>query len=351
MTKIIGKIESLKALKKELNKKDIYIFNSVSDINEFIREYKNKKNTLLKNTENKILEEIKSIRIKIDNRNKKIEELPSLLKHDIESIGIDIKRLANIKTNFITKHIFKYKLRKKERKRYYLIENFDYIVSNQQQNIKNIISNLNSKISYLTENKGKEIKKRSETQIYELNYIKNTIDKLYPLIAGAIGENMVVKELSKLSDDYVLFNDFHLEFDPPIYNKKTKDRIFSIQIDHLLVARSGIFLLETKNWSKSSIKSFDLRSPIDQILRTSYALFVFLNNLQDFEFTNSHHWGEKKIPIKNLLVMINNKPKNEFKFVKVLKLKELNGFIEYFEPIFKKNELKNIVNILTRFMH
>ena len=55
-------------------------------------------------------------------------------------------------------------------------------------------------------------------------------------------------------------------------------KIFSVQIDHLLICQSGVFLLETKNWSKRSIKNLDLRSPVEQILRTSYALFVLLNS-------------------------------------------------------------------------
>ena len=79
-----------------------------------------------------------------------------------------------------------------------------------------------------------------------LEFIKETVDGLYSTIAGAIGENAVVRELKKLSDQYYLINDFSLKFNPPIYNKRENDRIYSIQIDHLLVCPSGIFILETK---------------------------------------------------------------------------------------------------------
>lgn len=349
MTKIIGKIESLKALKRELNDRNINIFDSVADINKFQREYENKIKAILKDIENEIFYEIQEYKTNTDRGKNEIKKLPSLLKQNIENLKTEINKLVNKRTNFITKHIVKYRLRKKESKRKHYIDNFDYIVANQKQVLENKINNHYSEISYLTDNKEKEIKKRSKKRIKKLNYIKGTIDDLYPLIAGAIGENLVVKELSKLSDDYILFNDFQLEFDPPIYHKQKDDRIYSIQIDHLLVTRSGIFLLETKNWSKRSIKSFDLRSPIDQILRISYALFVFLNSSRNEEFTDYHHWGEKKIPIKNILVMINNKPKVDFKFVKVLKLQELIGYIEYFEPIFKKKEVENIANILKSY--
>ena len=37
--------------------------------------------------------------------------------------------------------------------------------------------------------------------------------------------------------------------------------IKSIQIDHILVTNSGIFLIETKNWSEKSLNNPSLRSP------------------------------------------------------------------------------------------
>ena len=141
----------------------------------------------------------------------------------------------------------------------------------------------------------------------------------------------------------IIENENKLEFNPPIYNKKTQDRIYSIQLDHLLVSKSGIFILETKNWSKRSIDSLDLRSPVDQIIRTSYALFRVVNSKIQL---NKHHWGTKQIPIRNIIVMINEKPKNEFKYVKIRQLKELNNYLEYFDPIFSQKEVDSIVSYL-----
>lgn len=179
-------------------------------------------------------------------------------------------------------------------------------------------------------------------------FTKEVIEGLYTLIAGAIGENLVVKELQKLSDKYVLINDFSIEFNPPIFNRKENDRIYSIQIDHLLITDSGIFILETKNWSKQSINNLDLRSPVTQIMRTSYALFVLLNSESEYNEINlnSHHWGNKQIPIRNIIVMINEKPKEKFKYVKVKSLNELNGYITYFDSIFNDAEVKSISDYL-----
>ena len=51
-----------------------------------------------------------------------------------------------------------------------------------------------------------------QSKIRELTYTKEVVDGLYTLIAGAIGENSVVKALQQLSDDCYLFNDFSLNF-------------------------------------------------------------------------------------------------------------------------------------------
>ncbi len=91
--------------------------------------------------------------------------------------------------------------------------------------------------------------------------------------------------------------------------------------------------------------TLDLRSPVKQILRTNFALFVLLNGRSGINLAR-HHWGSVKIPIRNIIVMTQAKPKEEFKHVKVLTLKELNGYIKYFDEIFSDNEVEHIFNFL-----
>lgn len=180
-----------------------------------------------------------------------------------------------------------------------------------------------------------------------LSKTRDLVTEINPLIAGAIGESKVQKEIEKLPDNYILINDLSLKFDTPIYNRKTKDKIFSIQVDHLLVSNAGLFILETKNWSKQSVENLDFRSPVKQIQRTSYALFVVLNGTDNAELgLNQHHWGKKQVPIRNVIVMINEKPDESFKFVKVKGLWELNRYITYFDPIFDDAEVERIADYL-----
>ncbi len=349
MTQIIGQVESLKTLKVELNKRNINRFNSVGDINRFCKEFTKEKQKVLESNDKVLIEEIKQKSDKVKENEIKLE----LFRKD-ETIKLNtrienyIKKKSDleIKRGFLLVQVIAFlKKRRLKRKIAYLQDNYDFIINSSVRNIKKEISHDSNIINYLSENKQKIIFERSRPEIDKIERIKTTIDELRPIIAGAVGESLVEKEIRKLSDDYTLINDYCLKFNPPIYIKKTNDRIFSIQLDHLVVSPSGLFILETKNWSKESMNSLDLRSPVDQIIRTSYALFVVVNNSIHL---NKHHWGTKQIPIRSVIVMINEKPRAEFKYVKIKQLKELNSYIEYFDPIFTREETERVVNSLIK---
>jgi len=182
----------------------------------------------------------------------------------------------------------------------------------------------------------------------EIDRKKLVIDNSSNYIYGALGEQKVVKTLETLSDDFYLINDFDISFSSAIYNKREIDYIKSIQIDHILVAPSGIFLIETKNWSEKSLQDLNLRSPVQQIKRTNFVLFKLLNNeISNFHLSlGKHHWGDKKISIKNLIVLTNTRPKEEFQYVKILTLNELLSYINYFKPIFSPTETQQIAEFL-----
>lgn len=350
MARIIGQIESLKRLKAELHKRNIRQFSSVGDIKRFCEEFPNEKKKVLEFHEKALIEEINYKNERIKNNEKRIEFIKidetEKLEKNIESFKRSKKKLELKKSSasFLRKFILFVKIKKLNKKIRFLTNNYDLIINNSLKTIREEIQSESITLSYLSKNKEKVILNRSRAEIDELDYKKNTIDELRPLIAGAIGENMVENEISKLPDDYILINDFNLRFSSPIYNRRTDDKIYSIQIDHLLISRSCLFILETKNWSKQSINKLDLRSPVEQITRTNFALFLVVNNIN----LNSHHWGQKQIPIRNIIVMIHEKPKVKFKYVKVKLLNELNNYLEYFDPIFTEIEVNYIVKSLVK---
>jgi hypothetical protein len=358
MTIVEGQIESLKRLKEILDRNGITRFNSIGEIDTFIKNYDFEKKIISKHIEHTLDLEINDLQSDLI----KLQQVYDNLKTEItNNVNIKIKYLNDkfslvkekSNNNLIKKIFFSPQLAILKFKKSNLENNFEKIIRRKTYIAEHDVIKIKNKLDDYLENKERIILERSSSSYEELAFTKEIVEGLYTLIAGAIGESLVVKELQKLSDNYVLFNDFSIEFNPPIFNRKENDRIRSIQIDHLLIANSGIFILETKNWSKESIKNLDLRSPIKQIMRTSYALFVLLNSESEYKEINlnSHHWGNKQIPIRNIIVMINEKPKEKFKYVKVKSVSELNGYITYFEPIFNDAEVKSISDYLRMNMH
>jgi len=292
MAVVIGKIQTLKKLRESLDEKGIHRFNSIGDINSFLKNFEYEKRNIPKNEKDKLDKELQTLEKSI-----KLAKQKSLL-------------------NTLYKIYYGIKIRWYSYKKTSLKKNYEKIIS-----------------------------KRCKKSTQELAYIKKTVEGLYTLISGAVGESAVVNELKKLPDSFYLINDFSLTFSPPIYNRKEDDRITSIQIDHLLICKSGVFIIETKNWSSESIQNLDLRSPIEQINRNGYALFVTINSESNLNLVE-HHWGSKKVPIRNIIVMTNSAPREEFKYVKVLHLDNLNGYVKYFDPIFTESEVQNIFNHL-----
>ena len=127
----------------------------------------------------------------------------------------------------------------------------------------------NNRYQFLTSNFNEAVRESAQYPLSELERKKAVIDDLNNFIYGALGEQKVVKTLETLSDEYFLINDFTVSFSPAIYNRQENDYIKSVQIDHILVAPSGVFLIETKNWSEKSLENLSLRSPVEQIKRSS----------------------------------------------------------------------------------
>ena len=319
MARIYGTIESLKSLKSELEDKGISRFSSVKEIKSFLSNYSSEKIKILNDTSNELEKEYFETCISLEHKIQKKAEIITLATEKIDKqisyFRTKIDLISSLKGDNIFKKTFssiRLYFIKNQLNKYVKIKN-NLISSSVKEISKSIEINKLFIKKYETE-KQILIEKRAKPKIEKLEYTRKVLENSRNLISGAIGENLVVKEVRKLPDDFVLINDFSLSFTEPIFYKKLKERIYSIQIDHLLISKAGIFILETKNWSKSSVDSISLRSPIEQIERANFALYVYISENITIE---GHHWGEQHIPIRNLIVLINNKPKAEFKYVKI----------------------------------
>ena len=59
-----------------------------------------------------------------------------------------------------------------------------------------------------------------------------------------------------------------------------------------------------------------------------------------------HHWGKRKLPIRNIVAMTDHRPRGKFHFVAVNKLNGPNGHIGRFEPIFDAARVRAIAGHL-----
>lgn len=355
MCRTYNKIGSLTALKLHLKENNIHDFSSLKEVINFQKSYAIIRQQLISKHENLIEQEKNMLSLELPNLEIAIE---TQRQQSVKRFTIEIDKLKqqlnissnNASTNFIQKlaiglrqFYYKIKIKRKE-------HNFDIEVKMSINKLVEDYQVKSNRYQFITLDFSEAVKQSAQYQLSELDRKKTTIDNLNSFIYGALGEQKVAKTLETLSDDYFLINDFAVSFSPAIYNRQENDYIKSIQIDHILVGPTGIFLIETKNWSEKSLKNLSLRSPVDQVKRASFALFYLLNNeSSNFHLRlNRHHWGNKKIPIKNLIVLTNTKPKEEFQYVKILTINELLTYLNYFKPIFSYTETKRIADMILR---
>jgi hypothetical protein len=355
MSKVYNVIGSLTAIKSRLKNKQIDDFKSLKEVIDFQNSIGDIKNKITSEHKEKIETEIDLLKSELtqlaNEINIKKAYTENLFTNEIKILKNELYSLENqVSSNFFRTLFYTFKKWKLKRSIRFKENNFISQVESsiskyiQTQNIKN------KRYQYLTTNFQQAILESAQETLKEIDRKKNVIDSLSSLIYGALGEQKVVKVLESLSDEFHLINDFSISFYPSIYYKQENDYIKSIQVDHILVGPSGVFLIETKNWSSNSLKNTNLRSPVEQIKRSSYVLYKLLNNEigKLYLYLDKHHWGDKRVNIRNLIVMTNLKPKEEFQYVKVLTLDELINYINFFKPIYSTKETQKITDYLLR---
>ncbi len=353
MCKVYNPVGSLTTIKAHLlqNKLD---FNSLDELISFQNHYSTAREQLTSNQKLLLTEERNNLSagiLQLENEvtNDKTE-IQQKLHAEVKELRQQFDALAESHKSFIQEFTYSFKaLFILIKIKYKELTSHSNITSSVQPKV-NMLDKKRTRYQYLVSNFEVAITESSGLALHELDQKKRVIDEINSFIYGAIGEQKVAKELETLSDEYILINDFSYSFPKATYYSQEKSYIKTIQIDHLLISPAGIFLIETKNWSKESLKNLSLRSPVEQIKRTNYALFKILSGNSHFKL-DQHHWGERKIPIRNLIVLINHKPTEEFQYVKILTLDELLGYIGYFKPTLSNEETREIADYLIKISH
>ncbi|MEO5775735.1 MAG: nuclease-related domain-containing protein [Flavobacterium sp.] len=351
MCKIYNEIGCLSSIQLHLVKNNFDEFNSLDELINFQKDYNFKEQQITLNhklliqqekstlesdirelnaiASAKKLELQQQLREKLDDFNQQIENL-SLSNSKFIPILIDYYKNTTIWTKiWVTPIIFRLKL--------ILFEHqSNKMLSKKNNHLQDIISNFENVVN-----------QSSSLPLETFRRKKAIVNEINNSIYGAIGEQKVVNVLKNLPENYILINDFSCSFQPPLYHGNN-DYIKSVQIDHLLISPSGIFVIETKNWSKYSIEKPYLFSPVQQVKRSGYAIYkIVVGEMNRSNLIYSkHNWGDRKIPVRNIIVFTNDKPTEEFQFVKILGLNELLGYIKYFTPCFSPKETQIIADYL-----
>jgi hypothetical protein len=179
----------------------------------------------------------------------------------------------------------------------------------------------------LIENKCRTIK-------YNVDLFQNVLSSSE--FAGARAELELIESLRTLPDNYYIINDVKLEIDKAIHFDG--EWLTSAQIDHIVVAPSGIFVIEVKNWSKKFMRDGDYFDPYQQVKRASYLCYKLIGEAYNLK-TRSVIAHKGFVP---------EKPSDSH--AKVLTIGEVKGYILWFkESIANDQVVKDVANQLINY--
>ena len=93
-------------------------------------------------------------------------------------------------------------------------------------------------------------------------------------LAGAEAELTVIDHLRMLPSSAVVFNNVRLE--ATRYIRFDGAGLMSAQIDHVVLTPAGVFVIETKRWSRRFVESGDFYNPFEQVSRANYLCYDLL---------------------------------------------------------------------------
>lgn len=236
----------------------------------------------------------------------------------------------------------------RRRKVQWIRNGFQAILVRSTKKQTKFIVRMESEISRIRENLQEIAEEQIASDLRRIDETNARLEEEKLLYYGALGERDVIQKLGSLPAAYHVLNDYRNEFGRPIYNRAEDDRIFSVQIDHIVVGPTGVFVIETKNWSPESLASDAHFSPIKQVRRAGFALFVLLNQaMKDGEVRRaSTGWGDRKISIKTAVVFRGKVPQGQYEFVRILGIERLNAYLTSGRHEFCAEEIESIVSYL-----
>jgi hypothetical protein len=136
-------------------------------------------------------------------------------------------------------------------------------------------------------------------------------------LAGAKAELEVIAQLRKLPGECTVFNNVKLRATRTI--RFNDSYLQSAQLDHLVLSPAGLFVIETKRWSRQFAESGHYHNPFDQVRRARYLCQDVLKGA----------FG--KLPVRSIILSSGSLPDApEDSYTKVRHLADVNEYISWF---------------------
>jgi len=150
-----------------------------------------------------------------------------------------------------------------------------------------------------------------------------------PEIAGARGELLLLREIEVLPDVYEILNNVRLR--APSFMRFKDVPLQTAQVDHIVVGPPGVFVIETKNWSRGFASDVTSFNPHDQVGRARHLCNVLLKD---------HGWH---VPVRSVIALAGAAPPPvPGSYAKVLPIGEVRRFVEWFPARLAEGQVRAI---------
>jgi Nuclease-related domain. len=217
-------------------------------------------------------------------------------------------------------------------------------VALRNHHINSPYSGLSVKLDHVRYDKRHRAEYRQATIDRECNTITSSYTFLKnneSFLAGAWGEETAIRALADLPDEFHVINDVNLRFERALRWSVTQEYIKTCQIDHIVAGPTGIFLLETKNWTSANLVA-NSDALIHQVRRSNYALRRFVQQYYNY-------W---ELPyVRNVVISTNQKTgavQNLDKYIDISSPAGICNYITRKKPELSKDAVDKFIRVVTR---
>jgi hypothetical protein len=351
MATIHGQVESVTVLLSKLQGTS-YTIASLEDIAGFERDYQKNYDALKEKSKMELAQSIGQLERDYNQKTREYETNMETKKEELrkerETLGNELEKLKVKRGNFFENLLNKIKYYFAASRKQYLDEHLDIEAKRIYRHLAIEISDIKIEWDDKKENTQKWLDELTQKNTEELRSVQKEISENAQLLADAHAQQQAVEMLATLPDQYVIINDYNRKFFKPFHRKMNNDWIYSVQIDHIVIGPTGLFLLETTNWNDESQPSSGLSFPIEQLQRFNYVLSVILNqavnqgDLPPFR----PNMTPRTITPKNILLLTEHKPAEEIQNVPLKLISEINGYLTQQKVHFSNDDIECLTTFL-----